>query len=67
MIVSLFGWIGATLLCVAPFFIDTKPGKIAAILGLLLLTVQAIDAGFWNLCLLNTIGVIGYAFAYIRH
>ena len=35
----------------APFVIDTDAGKLAAIGGLVLLTVQALDIRAWNLVL----------------
>jgi hypothetical protein len=50
-------------MCVAPFFIDTMPGKLCAIAGLVLLTVQALDLKAYNLIMLNVVGVAGYAFS----
>jgi hypothetical protein len=50
-------------MCVAPFFIDTLTGKICAIVGLALLTVQALDLKAHNLILLNLIGMAGYTFS----
>jgi hypothetical protein len=50
-------------MCVAPFFIDTLPGKLCAIVGLGLLTVQALDLKAHNLILLNLIGMAGYTFS----
>ncbi len=47
----------------APFIIDTDAGKLAAIAGLVLLTVQALDIRAWNLVLLNLAGIIGYSYA----
>lgn len=62
MIASL-SWLGALLMVAAPPFIDTDAGKMAAIAGLALLMVQAIDAKLWNLVLLNTFGILGYCYA----
>ena len=56
-------WIGAALMCVAPFIIDTNEGKLIAILGLLLLTLQAVHNSCYNLVLLNIIGIGGYFYA----
>ena len=56
-------WIGAALMCVAPFIIDTNEGKLIAILGLLLLTLQAVHNSCYNLVLLNIIGIGGYIYA----
>jgi hypothetical protein len=50
-------------MCVAPFFIDTLPGKLCAIAGLLLLTIQALDLKAYNLIILNVVGVAGYTFS----
>lgn len=54
-------WIGTALLCVAPFIIDTDAGKVSMIVGLSLLSLQALEKKCYNLILLNTIGAIGYA------
>jgi len=56
-------WVGTVCMAVAPFLIDTLIGKLLAISGLALLTVQAYDARLYNLMLLNTIGIIGYIYA----
>ena len=53
-------WIGAAALCAAPFIIETSQGQALAILGLALLTRQAIANRLWNLVTLNLIGIIGY-------
>jgi len=53
-------WIGAIALAVAPFIIETSEGQALAILGLTLLTRQAIANRLWNLVMLNSIGVLGY-------
>jgi len=55
--------LGTGALCVAPFFIDTLPGKLCAIAGLLLLTIQALDLKAYNLIILNVVGVAGYTFS----
>ena len=50
-------------MCVAPFIIDTNEGKLMAIVGLSLLTLQAIATRCYNLVLLNIIGIGGYIYA----
>jgi hypothetical protein len=50
-------------MALAPFMIDYSIGKLLAIIGLALLTVQASHAKLYNLMLLNTIGIIGYFYA----
>ena len=57
------GWIGAALMSVAPFIIDTTEGKIIAMLGLTLLSFQAAEKDCKNLLLLNAIGILGYSYA----
>ena len=59
--IALASWIGTALLCVAPFIIDTDAGKVSMIVGLSLLSLQALEKKCYNLILLNTIGAIGYA------
>ena len=56
-------WVGAICMALAPFAIDTDAGKLAAIFGLALLTVQAFDIRAWNLVGLNLAGIIGYSYA----
>lgn len=60
MIPVISGYVGAILLCIAPFYINRTSGKIAASLGLAFLTIQAIDASLYNLVLLNCVGIVGY-------
>jgi hypothetical protein len=59
--IAMAAWIGTALLCVAPFIIDTDAGKVSMIVGLSLLSLQALEKKCYNLILLNTIGAIGYA------
>ncbi len=61
--IAVIGWIGALCMAGAPFIIDTDAGKVAAIAGLVLLTVQALDIRAMNLVLLNLAGIIGYSYA----
>tara|TARA_A100001015_G_scaffold262592_2_gene308925 strand:- start:164 stop:361 length:198 start_codon:yes stop_codon:yes gene_type:complete len=56
-------WAGALLMCLAPFIIDTNAGKMIAISGLVLLTLQAISNKCYNLVLLNIAGIGGYLYA----
>ena len=63
MISPLIGWCGAGAMALAPFAIDTDAGKLAAIGGLVLLTVQALDSKLYNLVFLNLAGIIGYSYA----
>lgn len=56
-------WVGAALMCAAPFIIDTDAGKLMAIAGLSLLTLQAIATRCYNLVLLNITGIGGYIYA----
>ena len=63
MFSPLIGWCGAGASALAPFAIDTDAGKLAAIGGLTLLTLQALDIRAWNLVFLNIAGIIGYTYA----
>jgi hypothetical protein len=63
MIVALCAWMGAVLMCAAPFFIDTDGGKITAVIGLTLLTVQAYDGRLYHLIALNIISAGGFLYA----
>lgn len=56
-------WLGAIALVIAPFFIDTIPGKILASSGLFLLCFQAYRLKAWNLILLNVFGILGYVWS----
>ena len=60
---SVIAWVGTVCMAVAPFLIDYNIGKLLAIRGRTLLTVQATHAKLYNLILLNTIGIIGYFYA----
>ena len=61
--IALVGWVGAALMCAASFQIDSDAGKMAAIAGLLLLTLQAIANKCYNLVLLNIISIGGFFYA----
>lgn len=50
-------------MCGAPFIIDTDAGKILAIAGLSLLTIQALDNDLKNLVILNLVSIIGFTYA----
>lgn len=65
MSLVILNWIGAAALCAAPFFITTVEGQALAILGLALLTRQAVANKTWNLVALNIIGIIGYSSNFI--
>lgn len=56
-------WMGAACMVVAPFIIDTNAGKVLAIAGLALLTVQAVATKSYNLIMLNVLGIGGYLYA----
>ena len=60
---SLIAWVGTVCMAIAPFLIDYDIGKLLAISGLCLLTVQAYSCKLYNLIILNLIGIIGYFYA----
>lgn len=55
--------LGTAFMIIAPPMIDTNHGKAAAIVGLAILTAQAIDFRAWNLVILNLAGIGGYFYA----
>ena len=61
--IAFCAWLGAACMVVAPFIIDTDAGKIIAIVGLALLTLQATANKCYNLILLNLTGIGGYFYA----
>tara|TARA_B100000029_G_scaffold318730_1_gene311228 strand:- start:78 stop:281 length:204 start_codon:yes stop_codon:yes gene_type:complete len=63
-LVARLGWMGAACMAAAPFVIDTPEGKLLAITGLALLMLQAIESRLWNLVALNSLGIIGYLYAF---
>ena len=63
MAANVSGWIGAMLLCIAPFIIDSDLGKWLAIAGLATLCLQAWQTKCYNLIFLNVIGIGGYTYA----
>lgn len=60
MIAALLNWIGTLALASAPFIIDTDLGKVLAISGLAILSIQALKLRAYNLLFLNSVGIIGY-------
>ena len=58
--ITLLGWLGCGAMMVAPFLINFWYGKLLAVIGLALLTVQAVHNKMLNLILLNVVGIIGY-------
>ena len=57
---------GAAAIVAAPFLIDQPIGQCLAILGLALLTRQAVRLGARNLVLCNLIGIVGYLSTLMR-
>ena len=51
------------MMCYSPFIIHLDEGKLLAIGGLALLTVQATHSKLYNFVLLNIIGIGGYFYA----
>lgn len=61
--IAIMGWVGAALMCAASFQIDSDAGKMVAIAGLVLLTLQAIANRCYNLVLLNAVSIGGFSYA----
>jgi hypothetical protein len=63
MLFSLINWIGAAALVAAPFLINYSSGKLLAMTGLALLTLQAYRLRAFNLVFLNMAGILGYSYS----
>jgi hypothetical protein len=61
--IAIMGWVGAALMCAASFQIDSDAGKMVAIAGLVLLTLQATANRCYNLVLLNAVSIGGFSYA----
>ena len=55
-------YIGTVCMMVGPFFINHLLGKILAVTGLSLLTIQTQKTKSYNLSLLNAVGILGYLY-----
>jgi hypothetical protein len=60
-VIEIVSWFGALILIIAPFFRDISTTSFHMILGLSLLTIQAIDEQLFNLILLNICGIFGWS------
>ena len=60
-LIEVLAWGGAMVLIVAPFFQDIRLTSFHMIIGLSLLTIQALDQELWNLVVLNICGIIGWS------
>lgn len=56
-------YVGTACMMIGPFFINMLLGKILAILGLGLLTIQTQKTKSYNLSLLNAVGICGYLYS----
>lgn len=63
MIIALCSWVGAVCMMAAPFIIDYDEGKILAIVGLSLLTIQAAHDRLNHLICLNLVSIGGFSYA----
>ena len=59
----MINWIGVAALAASPFFIDYGGGKILAIVGLSLLSLQAYRLRAYNLLVLNATSIAGYLYS----
>lgn len=56
-------WTGALALAIAPFMIDTTHGKLLAIFGLFIVTIQCYNLRAYNMVAINIIAIGGYTHA----
>ena len=56
-------FIGTGCMMIGPYFINFLTGKILAVIGLSLLTIQTQKTKSYNLSLLNIVGIVGYLYS----
>ena len=64
--IATIGWIGAVTMVAASFLMTMTLGKILAIFGLLLLTIQARHNRQNNLIALNLSSIIGFSYSLMQ-
>tara|TARA_B110000459_G_scaffold136349_1_gene148897 strand:- start:1114 stop:1317 length:204 start_codon:yes stop_codon:yes gene_type:complete len=64
--IAAIGWIGAVAMVAASFLMTMTLGKILAIFGLLLLTIQARHNRQNNLIALNLSSIIGFSYSLMQ-
>ena len=64
--IATIGWIGAVAMVAASFLMTMMLGKILAIFGLLLLTIQARHNRQNNLIALNLSSILGFSYSLIQ-
>ena len=64
--IATIGWIGAVTMVAASFLMTITLGKILAIFGLLLLTIQARHNRQNNLIALNLSSIIGFSYSLMQ-
>ena len=64
--IATIGWIGAVAMVAASFLMTIILGKILAIFGLLLLTIQARHNRQNNLIALNLSSIIGFSYSLMQ-
>ena len=61
--IALAGWAGAILMVVASFLMATPYGRMIAVVGLGLLTIQSVNNRTHNLTMLNLASIIGFLYS----
>ena len=56
-------WTGAALMVVASFLMATPYGRMIAVAGLLLLTIQSVNNRIHNLTALNIASILGFLYS----
>jgi hypothetical protein len=64
--IATIGWIGAVTMVAASFLMTITLGKILAIFGLLLLTIQARHNRQNNLIALNLSSILGFSYSLMQ-
>jgi len=59
-VIEILSWLGVIILMIAPFYDSLKILSGHMIIGLALLTIQAIDNNLFNLVILNIFGICAW-------
>jgi hypothetical protein len=59
-VIEIVAWTGAIILMIAPFYSNLKLISGHMVIGLSLLTIQAVNEELYNLVILNSVGIVAW-------
>ena len=59
-VIEIVAWAGAIILMIAPFYSNLKLISGHMVIGLSLLTIQAVNEELYNLVILNSVGIVAW-------